>query len=148
MVDGTLDDFETAVNEVLGEEAGYVNNVADPGGETKWGISKRAFPSVDIANLSRDDAKALYLAHYWEPLAPFNLSGLYKKVAFEAAVNQGFSRVKPWLVAAEGQLDWSVAYGGASLSVRSAPDVLHVRQGMAPAFVQGNDLGCPSNSPP
>jgi lysozyme family protein len=105
----TLDPFESAVNEVLGEEAGYVNNPADPGGETKWGISKRAFPDVDIANLSRDDAKAIYRAHYWEPLAPFGLSGKYQLVAFEAAVNQGLSRVKPWLVAAEGQLDWFMA---------------------------------------
>lgn len=109
MVDSTLDEFEAAVNDVLGEEGGYVNSVTDPGGETQWGISKRAFPNVDIKNLSRDDAKTLYRIHYWEPLAQFNLSGLYKKVAFEAAINQGLSRVKPWLVAAEGQLDWFMA---------------------------------------
>lgn len=109
MVDSTLDEFEAAVNDVLGEEGGYVNSVTDPGGETQWGISKRAFPNVDIKNLSRDGAKDLYKTHYWDPLAPFNLSRLYKKVAFEAAINQGFSRVKPWLVAAEGQLDWFMA---------------------------------------
>jgi lysozyme family protein len=104
-----VDPFTAAVNEVLGEEAGYVNNPADPGGETKWGISKRAFPDVDIANLSRDDAAALYRTHYWDPLEEFHLSGKFQLVAFEAAVNQGLSRVKPWLVAAEGQLDWFMA---------------------------------------
>lgn len=102
-------EFENCVAEVLGEEGGYVNNPADPGGETKWGISKRAFPNVDIANLTREAASALYKTHYWDPLAQFNLSGLYKKVAFEAAINQGLTRVKPWLVAAEGQLDWFMA---------------------------------------
>lgn len=102
-------DFDTCVDEVLGEEAGYVNNPADPGGETKWGISKRAFPEVDIANLSRDDAKALYKAHYWDPVAAYGLVGIYQRVAFEAAINQGLSRVKGWLTAAEGQLDWFMA---------------------------------------
>lgn len=109
MVDNTLDEFEAAVNAVLGEEGGYVNSVTDPGGETNWGISKRAFPTVDIKNLTRDGAKEIYLTHYWEPLAPYGLSGLYKKIAFETAVNQGLSRVKPWLSAAEGQLDWFMA---------------------------------------
>jgi lysozyme family protein len=105
----TVDPFDAAVNEVLGEEAGYVNNPADPGGETKWGISKRAFPQVDIASLSRDDAKALYRTHYWDPLTPYHLGGKFQLVAFEAAVNQGLGRVKPWLEAAEGQLDWFMA---------------------------------------
>jgi lysozyme family protein len=108
-MDPTVDPFEAAVNEVLGEEAGYVNNPADPGGETKWGISKRAFPDLDIANLSRDDAKTIYRSHYWDPLAVYHLTGKFQLVAFEAAVNQGLSRVKPWLQAAEGQLDWFMA---------------------------------------
>lgn len=105
----TVDPFDAAVNEVLGEEAGYVNCVSDPGGETKWGISKRAFPTVDIVNLTRDDAAALYRTHYWDPLEPYHLTGKYQLVAFEAAVNQGMSRVRPWLEAAEGQLDWFMA---------------------------------------
>lgn len=108
-MDSTVDEFTACVNEVLGEEGNYVSNPSDPGGETNWGISKRAFPDVDIANLTRDDAAALYKAHYWDPLTPFNLSGLYKKLAFESAINQGLSRVKPWLIAAEGQLDWFMA---------------------------------------
>lgn len=102
-------DFDTCVDQVLGEEAGYVNNPADPGGETKWGISKRAFPNLDIANLSREDAIQVYKAHYWDPLAPFNLQGMFQLVAFETAVNQGLSRVKGWLEASKGQLDWFMA---------------------------------------
>lgn len=101
--------FEACVEAVLGEEGGYVNNSSDPGGETMWGISKRAFPTVDIANLSRDDAKALYKAHYWDPLVPYGLSGLYAKVAFESAINQGLPRTVGWIEAAKGQLDWFMA---------------------------------------
>jgi lysozyme family protein len=109
IVASTLDDFETCVNAVLGEEGGYVNSVSDPGGETNWGISKRAFPDVDIANLTREGAIALYKTHYWDPLAPYGLSGLYKKVAFESAVNQGLSKTKALIEASKGQLDWFMA---------------------------------------
>lgn len=33
-------DFETAFSRLIGSEGGCVNNPADPGGETKFGISK------------------------------------------------------------------------------------------------------------
>lgn len=105
-----IDQFEIAVNEVLGEEGGYVNLAADPGGETNWGISKRAFPEVDIKNLTRDGAKALYKAHYWDPLAQYaNLSATYRRIAFECAINQGLSKCKALLEASKGQLDWFMA---------------------------------------
>lgn len=50
--DGTLDD-------------GYVNDPNDPGGETKYGISKKAYPQLDIKNLTLEDALALYYRDYW-----------------------------------------------------------------------------------
>lgn len=104
-----VDAFDAAVDEVLGEEAGYVNNPADPGGETKWGISKRAFPHLDIANLTREAAVTIYRESYWNPLLPYHLTGKYQLVAFECAVNQGVERVKGWIDAAKGQLDWFMA---------------------------------------
>ena len=36
--------FERAVARVLSDEGGYVDNPADPGGETNFGISKREYP--------------------------------------------------------------------------------------------------------
>lgn len=102
-------EFETSVALVLGEEGGYVNNPADPGGETNWGISKRAFPEVDIKNLSKDAAKALYKVHYWQPLQGYALSPLFRRVAFECAVNQGLGKCKALLDASKGQLDWFMA---------------------------------------
>lgn len=50
------------------EGGGQVHTVeGDPGGTTKWGISRRANPDLDIPNLSRDDAIAVYRERYWEP---------------------------------------------------------------------------------
>lgn len=50
------------------EGGGKVHTVeGDPGGTTKWGISKRANPYLDIPNLSRDDAIKVYRERYWNP---------------------------------------------------------------------------------
>jgi lysozyme family protein len=48
-------------------EGGYVNLSSDPGGETKYGISKKAFPNLDIKNLTLDQALGIYYQKYWIP---------------------------------------------------------------------------------
>ena len=54
-----------AVKELLRHEGGYVNDPDDPGGETKYGISKRSNPDLDIKNLTEEDATAIYHLSYW-----------------------------------------------------------------------------------
>ena len=58
--------FERAVARLLGDEGGYVDNPADPGGETKFGITKREYPQVDIAALTRAEAIAIYFRDWWQ----------------------------------------------------------------------------------
>ena len=58
--------FRYAVEMVLQHEGGYVYDPSDPGGETKFGISKRSYPHLDIANLTREDAIAIYRRDWWE----------------------------------------------------------------------------------
>ena len=36
--------FKRAIARLLGDEGGYVDNPADPGGETKFGITRREYP--------------------------------------------------------------------------------------------------------
>lgn len=57
--------FETAMDFVLANEGGYVNDPSDRGGETRYGISKRSYPSLDIQNLTRDQAIGIYKRDYW-----------------------------------------------------------------------------------
>ena len=57
--------FDQAVAVVLAHEGGYVNDPADRGGETRYGISKRAYPDLDIANLTVEQAKAIYATDFW-----------------------------------------------------------------------------------
>lgn len=60
--------FDQAVAFVLAEkiEGGYVNDPRDPGGETKFGISKRSYPREDIKALTRDRAITIYKRDYWD----------------------------------------------------------------------------------
>lgn len=44
---------------------GYTNDPKDSGGETKWGISKKAYPHLDIKNLRYEDAMAIYYNDYY-----------------------------------------------------------------------------------
>lgn len=59
--------FATHIDKVLAWEGGYVNDPADPGGETNMGISKRAFPDEDIKNMTRERALHIYETRYWIP---------------------------------------------------------------------------------
>lgn len=62
---------ETLINRVwerlLLVEGGYVNDPNDPGGETKFGISKRSYPHLDIKNLTEDDAKKIFIEDFFNP---------------------------------------------------------------------------------
>lgn len=67
-MDQTTDkDFQYCVKVVLAEEGGYSNRspAADPGGETNFGISKRAYPNLDIKNLTSEAAETIYYNDYW-----------------------------------------------------------------------------------
>ena len=45
--------FTEAIGVILYHEGGYVNDKDDPGGETMMGISKRAYPNLDIKGTIR-----------------------------------------------------------------------------------------------
>jgi len=80
---------EEAIKNVLGREGGYANNPADRGGETKYGISKRSYPNLDIANLTKEEAAAIYKRDYWDGMNIDQLPPEMREVVFDAAVNQG-----------------------------------------------------------
>ena len=40
--------FSEAITFILDHEGGYVDDKTDPGGETKFGISKRQYPNLNI----------------------------------------------------------------------------------------------------
>jgi lysozyme family protein len=94
--------FTRAVSEVLAAEGGYVNDPRDPGGETLYGISKRAYPHLDIAALTQDDAIAIYYSDYWLKAGCDKFPASVAGVLFDAAVNQGVGRAVQMLQASVG----------------------------------------------
>lgn len=69
-------------------EGGYVNDPNDPGGETKYGISKRAFPSLDIKNLTLEQAIEIYRTKYFTKLPTILQPQLLYQV-LDMAINAG-----------------------------------------------------------
>jgi lysozyme family protein len=94
--------FDLCFANTLGHEGGYTNNPSDPGGETNWGISKRAYPNVDIANLTQDQAKAIYKSDYWDKISGDTLHPALACITFDAAVNNGVGSASRWLQTAVG----------------------------------------------
>jgi len=87
--------FDKAFKVVIGIEGGYVNNQYDRGGETKYGISKRAYPNLDIKNLTLEDAKRVYYRDYWiasgiEYIDDYKI----QLELFDTAVNMGTYKAK------------------------------------------------------
>lgn len=81
--------FEQAFERLIGHEGGYVNNPADPGGETNFGISKRSYPMENIRGMTLARAKALYLRDYWGPAGCDAVPDGLKFDLFDMAVNSG-----------------------------------------------------------
>lgn len=96
------DNFTKAMTHVVKWEGGYVNHPSDPGGETKFGISKRSYPHLDIKNLTLKDAFSIYYFDYWRPLHLDDLEFDLAASIFDAAINVGVTRVRGWIRDLEG----------------------------------------------
>ncbi len=94
--------FEQAVELLLEFEGGYVFDANDPGGETNHGISKRAYPKLDIKNLTKAEAITIYFQDFWTPLKMLLIPDRLRLCLFDSAVNQGVDRTVKILQAAAG----------------------------------------------
>lgn len=75
-----------------GDEGGYGNDPADPGGETNWGIDKATHPHLDIRHLTRDDAVMIYYAEWWVNHDLGRYPPLVGAKLFNVAVNTGWAQ--------------------------------------------------------
>lgn len=101
--------FDYAIPKTLEHEGGYVNNKNDSGGETNFGITKRSYPRLDIRNLTKNDAIAIYYRDFW---AKFQyLEQLELAIAaktFDAGVNMGPSQARKLLKRAGNKMGLSL----------------------------------------
>lgn len=70
-------------------EGGYVNDLKDPGGETKYGISKRAYPRLNIPELTRDVVRQIVYKDYWLKASCDALPPLLRFPLLDFAYNSG-----------------------------------------------------------
>lgn len=94
-------------------EGGFVNDRFDRGGETKFGISKRQYPEIDIGNLTEGEAKVIARRDYWNVLK----CGYYRSEdlaveMFDYGFNAGVRRAALALQRALVLIDYDVKVDG------------------------------------
>ena len=89
--------FEKAVEYVLQNEEGFVDNPKDPGGATNFGITgkllafhrNKVVDQSDVKNLTIEEAKDIYREYFWNHLSLDDFSFVVATAIFDTAVNQG-----------------------------------------------------------
>jgi len=90
-------DVKTMINEVLSKEGGFVNNPADRGGATNFGITQntlskyleRAVTVDEVRNLSIETARDIYELRYYRLPKIDRLPDELQPFVFDCAVNHG-----------------------------------------------------------
>lgn len=87
-------------------EGGYVNDPDDPGGETKFGISKRSYPHVEIASLTPEAAAEIYKKDFWDKLHLDSYTFKpFRWKLFDIAVNMGIGTASAFLLMLQSKKD-------------------------------------------
>lgn len=130
--------FKKAFDHILVVEGQFVDNPNDPGGRTNLGITQATFtrwlrekelPSVDVADIQREEAYAIYHDEYWIrgqchklpwPLALYHFDGYVNLLPMDAgrvlqrALQIGAPKlavdgiVGPKTIRTANQLDWDL----------------------------------------
>ena len=92
-----MPDINQMINDILRREGGYVNNPADRGGPTKYGITQKTLSNYvghrvqpsDVENLSEDVARDIYERNYYVAPRIDRLPAEIQPFIFDCAVNHG-----------------------------------------------------------
>lgn len=105
----TADDI---LDEIIRREGGYVNDKADKGGCTRYGVTqktlsawrKRAVTCEEVAMLSSMEARAIYREWYVKPFEALRTAPELLGLLVDCGVNHGVSRAITWLQQAAGTI--------------------------------------------
>jgi lysozyme family protein len=115
--------FEACIPFVLHAEGGYVNDPRDPGGETKYGICKRAYPTLDIRSLTEAQAREIYFRDYWSMAHCEELPAGLDLMVLDSAVNTGIRQTVKLIQRAAG-IDVDGVWGPATAAAARTLDML------------------------
>jgi lysozyme family protein len=94
----SANNYQNCLDLVIKSEGGWVNNPADPGGETNLGVTKRVWeeyvghPVQTLKNLTKADIAPLYEQKYWRPTYGEVLPRGLDFLCFSMGVNAGPGR--------------------------------------------------------
>jgi lysozyme family protein len=91
--------FLKAFEYLMYHEGGYVNDPKDAGGETKYGISKRSYPNLNIKDLTRDQACKIYFVDFWmkakcEQIVDENITTKFFDLSVHAGIPQAVKLIQ------------------------------------------------------
>lgn len=94
-------------NEIIAREGGYVNDPDDPGGATNFGVTIHTMrrlgldltgdgrvTAADVRRLSRDQAKKIFIDHYFHAPRISQLPEALHATVFDMQVNAGANAIK------------------------------------------------------
>jgi lysozyme family protein len=84
--------FKKSLAFTLKWEGGYSDDKDDKGGETKFGISKKSHPGLDIKAINKQRATEIYWKDYWLGSEAHKLEWPLCAAVFDAAVLHGGPR--------------------------------------------------------
>lgn len=123
---GGIDRAVRCIQFVISEEGRLVYNPRDPGGLTKYGISQRAYPNVDIRALTYDDAAAIYRRDYWNAIRGDALPPGLDLIVLDCAVNMGQgTAIKLLQEAAQVTIDGVLGEKTLAAARQHMPTILH-----------------------
>lgn len=103
-------------------EGGYSNHEWDNGGETKYGITKRWYPHLDIPNLTFDQAIEIHRVDRWDKINGDRLPWIFALPILDRAINQGVEPASRFFQLAVGNLRPDGIIG--SVTARAAASVV------------------------
>lgn len=84
--------FSEAIAKTITKEGGdkYTEIENDAGGATKFGISKRSYPHLDIRNITEQQAHEIYKRDYWDRVSGDQInSQIVAETVLDAIVHMG-----------------------------------------------------------
>lgn len=106
--------FETTFERIIGNEGKFQDDSKDRGNwtsgiigqgqlkGTKYGIAAMTYPSLDIKNLTLDDAKKIYYNQWWIPLKMNQFPKALQYQMIDASINHGMHETSKMLQRAIG----------------------------------------------
>lgn len=103
--------YPTALKFSLGIEQGMVNNPADPGGATNYGVTQATLDDareriqglpLDVKDLTVADVTQIYQVLFWNAIEGDALPNWASLAMFDAAVNSGTGEAIKWMQEATG----------------------------------------------